>query len=182
MEDKGDRHHQKGREVKKPAQISRRAFLLGVGGLALAGAAVVVDKNIRIITGEKVGSDNPEIAKYYSELMVAHIKEAGSFKTSRTETHWINFSSHKFNKAFHVEACQSTLYIDAPPQEQNVIQEIVANSVGQAGALRQQGVSYDEYTKWVTGAHQVIDGADSYLIKLDESVYNAIPTVGSVIQ
>lgn len=88
------------------------------------------------------------------------------------------------NKAFSVEACQSSIQISSlTPEVANLGQELVCNSYGVAFASKQTGLAFDKYQSW---AKDVLIRQDpkspSYpLYVLPEQEYNLIPQVGQSV-
>lgn len=89
------------------------------------------------------------------------------------------------NKAFSIEACQSSLMISSlTTTVANLGQEIVCNSYGPAFTLKQTGLTFDKYQSW---AKDVLISQDpqspSYpLYVLSEQEYNQIPKVGQIFK
>lgn len=88
------------------------------------------------------------------------------------------------NKAFAVEACQSSLQVlSLTPDTAGLGQEIICNSWGPAFTLRQMRIGFRDYTTW---AKDVLIRKDPFspsypLYVLNENEYDEIPVVGMAI-
>lgn len=89
------------------------------------------------------------------------------------------------NKAFAVEACQSSLRIfSLTPEVAHLVgQEIICNSWGIAFTLKQNGMPFEDYQTWAkdTQIRKDPNSPSFSVYVLNENEYAGIPTVGVVI-
>lgn len=91
------------------------------------------------------------------------------------------------NKVFFIEACQSSFAVrSVSPDVATLGQEIIANSLGTAFAIRQMNIPYGNYARWAKDVVISSDLSDPRnpllpLYVMRQQDFESMPTIGQVI-
>ncbi|OGY16539.1 MAG: hypothetical protein A2785_03020 [Candidatus Chisholmbacteria bacterium RIFCSPHIGHO2_01_FULL_49_18] len=85
------------RQAARQRDFSRRAAIVA-GSVGTAGLGLyLLDRRFGIFSGERLGSEYPEVLRYYPEMAEQPVRENGVFQTTQTSVRWFNFGDARFD-------------------------------------------------------------------------------------